>query len=257
MCRNWRIPCRRTWSAWRLVSSQLSGEPWDSSPIAAPSSSSGLTATARSGRGARAGHSAARRKRRRRRQLRPAGAPSGRSRRREGPLRSPARGPCRPGDRLRGPARRADTEAEDGRAGWAALGPAASPVARSGSHPAPAPRRRRRTPQPRCGSGSGFSLPVSCTGFFLLVTKTCAATEHAQSPYRLTRGSGARSVAPDFIGYGRRRGKKAVQERRRGRTPKEAPKGPRRRRAQAWLGRSQREGAGLRGESEVWHAFSK
>ena len=29
MCRNWRIPCRRTWSAWRLVSSQLSGEPWE------------------------------------------------------------------------------------------------------------------------------------------------------------------------------------------------------------------------------------
>jgi len=42
-------PVPRTWSAWRLVSSQLSGEPWDSSPMAAPSSfSSGLTAAARS-----------------------------------------------------------------------------------------------------------------------------------------------------------------------------------------------------------------
>lgn len=32
------MPCRRTWSAWRLVSSQLSGEPWDSSPMAESSS---------------------------------------------------------------------------------------------------------------------------------------------------------------------------------------------------------------------------
>jgi hypothetical protein len=32
------MPCLRTWSAWRWVSSQLSGEPWDSSPMAASSS---------------------------------------------------------------------------------------------------------------------------------------------------------------------------------------------------------------------------
>lgn len=135
-----------------------------------------------------------------------------------------------------------------------ALGSAASPSARSGSRPAAAPRRRRRTLQPQCCSGSRFSLPVSCTGFFLLVTKTCAATEHAQSSYLLTRSSRVRSVAPDFIDYGRGRGKKAVQERRCGRAPKEPQRRPRRRRAQAWLGRSQR-GGGV--GSEVPHALSK
>ena len=53
---------------------------------------------------------------------------------------------------------------------------------------------------------------MSCTGFFLLVTKTCAATEHAQSSYLLARRSEARSVAPDFIDYGRGAGKEGGAE---------------------------------------------
>lgn len=146
------------------------------------------------------------------------GAPSGRSRQREGRVRSgsPARGPCRPGDRPRDLVHRADSEAEDERAGWAALGLATSSLTCSGSRPALAPRRRRRTPQPRCGSGSRCSLPVSYTGFFLLVTKTYAAAEHAQSSHPRSRRSCERSCAPDFIKNGRGRGKEAVQEGRRG-----------------------------------------
>ena len=164
------------------------------------------------------------------------------------------RGPYRPGDRPRGPAQLAGSEAEDRRAGWAALGPAASSLACSSSRPALALRRQRRTPQPRRRCGSRFSLPVSCTGFFLLVTKTCAAAEHAQS-CPLARPSRPGSAAPDLINYGPRKGGGA-----RGRAWLSSSGNQRelqRRRAREWLGRSQREGALQAGRVRVGLAGGK
>lgn len=191
----------------RALGQQPHGRPLSWSP--------GLVAAAPgSGRAARAGHSAARRRRGR---LGPAGAPSGRSRQNEGPVRSWARGPRRSGDRPRRPAHRADRSGREGRLGGP-LPDGLDPRPLE-SRPAPAPRRRRRPPQPRGAGSSRFSLPVSCSSFFLLMTKTCAAAEHAQSAYPLARRSRERSAAPDFIDCGRGRGKEAVQERRRGRSP--------------------------------------
>ena len=179
MCRNWRIPCSRTWSAWRWVSSQLSGEPWDSSPMATPSPRPLDRRRPLRAPGARRGPDT---------QL-PAedgggSAPRGRPRAAAGGGRvrsapAPRREILAARGTDPGVGCTARTEAADRGAGWAALCPTAWPLARFGSRPAPAPRRRRRPPQPRRGGGSRFSLPVSCTSSFLLVTKTCAA-EHAQ-----------------------------------------------------------------------------
>lgn len=96
-----------------------------------------------------------------------------------GPLRLPRASSSPPGGPTQGLGVPRGRRLRTGGAGWTALCPTAWPFARSGSRPVPAARRRRRSPQPRRSGGSRFSLPVSCTTSFLLVTKTCAA-EHAQ-----------------------------------------------------------------------------
>lgn len=135
------------------------------------------------------------------------------------------------------------------RAGWAALGPAALPLAR----PAPAPAPRRRLPLLLAGA-LHWLLPTCDQN--LRRRGACPVLPSARPPFLgAIRRSGSYKLRPGGAGKGAGLGgrggsEEGVAERRR--KPKRAAGGGGRR-EQAWLGRSQREGA--HGGRRVWSAW--
>lgn len=96
-------------------------------------------------------------------------------------------------------------------------------------------------------------LPVSRTGFFLLVAKTCAAAEHAQSSYPLARPLALPGRDPSLRILYTTGGEGAAQARRRGPAPEEAKAGRgggARRRGWGGAGGGARGGGAVGGSAE-------